>query len=184
MTKTEPRPSCMFRKRPMQQRKRGSKLSMGITGAASQTRQCQTSNTPAPLLETKTLSTRKSRLGAPQLQAQLSRLTDRTRHRRLKNTQSSPKELGSRLRGSKTCTTRISPTRGSTTWTREREVSWRGKTTSPTCRKDLETRRGKDMACAICVAPSWTHSWNMENPAALAKPHEDTTHAFAPRCVD
>ena len=57
---------------------------------------------------------RKSRLSAPQLQAQLSRLTDRTRHRRLKS---------SRLRRSKTCATRMSPTSGSATWTRVREVS-------------------------------------------------------------
>ena len=29
------------------------------------------------------------------------------------------------------------------------------------------------------VAPSWTHSWNTEKPAAPPRPREDTTHAFA-----
>ena len=54
-TKTEPRQSCMFRKRPGQQRKRGSKQSGSIMGPASQTRQCQTSNIPAPPLKMTTV---------------------------------------------------------------------------------------------------------------------------------
>ena len=88
MTKTEPRQSC--RQRPKQLKQRGSKQTGGITGPVSQTQQCQTSNTP--LLKTKTVmiwdfsAHRKSRLSAPQLQAQLSRLTDGTRLMRLKST--------------------------------------------------------------------------------------------------
>ena len=62
----------------------------GCRGPGSQTRQCQTFNTPAPLFETKTVMMWTSqhprrRLSAPQLQAQLARLTDRSRLRRLKS---------------------------------------------------------------------------------------------------
>ena len=51
----------------------------------------------------------KTRLGAPQLQAQLSRLTDRTRLRRLKNTLLS-QGAWQQVTESKTCATRRSPT--------------------------------------------------------------------------
>ena len=58
MTKTERRLNCMFRRQPRQQTKRGSKQLEGCRSAASQTRQCQTSNTPAPPLKMKTVRTR------------------------------------------------------------------------------------------------------------------------------
>ena len=57
MTKTEPRQSCTFRKRPRQLKKRGSKQSGSIMGPASQTRQCQTSSTPTPPRRMKTVRT-------------------------------------------------------------------------------------------------------------------------------
>ena len=44
--------------------------------------------------------------------------------------------------------------------------------------------RVQDLASADCVAPSWTHSWNTEKPAAPPKPHEDITHTFTPCCAD
>ena len=69
------------------------------------------------------LNPRKRRLSAPQLQAQLSRLSDRTRLRRLKNTHthSAPRVRGSKWREHKYCATRISLTNGSATWTRVRD---------------------------------------------------------------
>ena len=90
--------------------------------------------------------------------------------RRLMNTL--PKGPGSRVRGSKTCATRTSPTSGSITWTRVRKVFLRPTILSPTCRKDLETWRGQDLASADCVALSWTHNANTEEPAAPPKPHK------------
>ena len=90
----------------------------GHNGPSLRTRQCQRSNTAARLLKTTTVTIwifsstpRESPLGAPQLQAQLSRLFNRTGLRRRKNT--SPRERGSKWRGSKTCATRMSPTSGS-----------------------------------------------------------------------
>ena len=53
----------------------------GLQDPASQTRQFQPSNTAAPPLKKKIV-----KMCAPQLQAQLSRLTDRTRLRRMTNT--------------------------------------------------------------------------------------------------
>ena len=81
----------MFRRRRRQQTKLGSKQLEDCRDQASQTRPSHPSNMPAPPLRMKTedmdfSAPRKSRLSAPQLQAQLSRLTDRTRHRRLKST--------------------------------------------------------------------------------------------------
>ena len=81
----------MFRKRLSQQKKRGSRQSGASGGqrhkpdsvrprtpvSASHDEDSEDMDFPAP---------RKSRLSAPQLQAQLSRLTGRTRLRRLKNT--------------------------------------------------------------------------------------------------
>ena len=48
MTRTKPRQSCTFRRRPRQQKRHGSKQSEDCRGLASQTRQYQPSNTPAP----------------------------------------------------------------------------------------------------------------------------------------
>ena len=55
---------------------------------------------------------------------------------------------------------------------------------SPTCRKDLATGRGQAWVSADCVVPSWTHNWNTEKPAAPPKPPEDTLLAFTPSWVD
>ena len=87
MTKTELRPSSTFKKRPRWQMRRGSKQltdTMGsrskpdsVPSSASQDEDSDDMDFSAP---------RRSRLSAPQLQAQLSRLFDRTRQKRLKNT--------------------------------------------------------------------------------------------------
>ena len=91
MTKTKPRQSCTFRRRPRQRKKRGSKQLEVCRDLASQTRQYQPSNTAPPPLKRRTAMTwtsqrPESRLSAAQLQAQLARLTDRTRLRGLKST--------------------------------------------------------------------------------------------------
>ena len=85
-TKIKPRQSCMFRRR-LRQRTIGGVQGPGATnptiaslehpGSASQDEDGDGMDFSAP---------GKSRPSAPQLQAQLSRLTDRTRLRRLKNT--------------------------------------------------------------------------------------------------
>ena len=106
---------------------------------------------------------RKSRPSAPQLQAQLSRLTDRARLGRLKDT---------------TCATLRSPISGYTAWTRAREVSSRRTTTSPMFRKDLATESGWEVASADDVALSWTHSWNMQKTATPPKPRGGISRVF------
>ena len=85
MTKTEPRQSCMFRRRLRHRKMRGSEQLDGCRGpshlehpsSASQDEDSEDMDFSAP---------RKSRLSAPQLQAQFSLLTDRTRRRRLRST--------------------------------------------------------------------------------------------------
>ena len=82
MTKIKPRRSCKFRRRLRQAannwRIAGTKCRKpDHPSSASQDEDSDDMDFSAP---------RKSRLGAPQLQAQLSRLTDRTRLRRLKKT--------------------------------------------------------------------------------------------------
>ena len=89
--KMKPRQSCVFRRRPRQQTNLDSKQSEDCREQTSQTRQSHPSNIPDPPLKMKTVMTWTSQrpespLSAPQLQTQLSRHTDRTRLRRLKNT--------------------------------------------------------------------------------------------------
>ena len=88
---------------------------MGCRGPASRTRQCSASQDEHS--EDMDFSAPpKSRLSAPQIQLQLSRLTDRTRLRRLKSTLLSKGAWQQ---------ARMSPTSGSTTWTRVRNVQKR-----------------------------------------------------------
>ena len=68
------------------------------------------------------LAPRKSRLSGPQLQAQLSRLTDQSRLRRLK-TRSSQRVLGNKSQEPRTCVMLKSPTDGFSSKTLVREVS-------------------------------------------------------------
>ena len=97
-----------------------------------------------------------------QLRAQLSRLTDRTRLRRLKDTLLSKGAW-------QTCAMLRSPTSGSTTWTREGEVSSRRTITSPTCRIGMVTESGWEMASDGAVTPSLNLSWSTQKPAATPK---------------
>ena len=78
---------------PRQKMRHGSKQLKGTTGPSLRTRQCQNSNSPVRPPKKMTMmifdfcsAPRKSRLSAPQPQAQLSRLYDRARLRRLQNT--------------------------------------------------------------------------------------------------
>ena len=57
MMKIKPRQSCTFRWRPRQQTRLGSKQLGDCTGQASRARQSQPSNTTAPLLKKKTVTT-------------------------------------------------------------------------------------------------------------------------------
>ena len=110
---------------------------------------------------------RKSRLSGPQPQAWLSRLADLSRLSRLKD--SPPRARGSSSPELRTCATPRSPTNGFTTWTRARGVS---------CRKDSATDSWWEAASAGAAAPSWTHSWNTQKPAATPKPREGTTRTL------
>ena len=115
---------------------------------------------------------RKSRLGAPQLQAQLSLVTllskaawqQATRNEDLCHTHVSHKWLN-----------HLDAVRGF--------ASSRRTTTSPTCRKDMDTGRGQDLGSPTCATPSWTHNWNTEKPAAPPKLRGGTTHAFTLWCA-
>ena len=85
----------MFRRQLRQQTKLGSKQLEDCKDQALQPRPSHPSNTPSQDEDSGHMdfsAPRKSRLSAPQFQAQLSRLTDRTRLR----AHSSPKVLGSR----------------------------------------------------------------------------------------
>ena len=84
MTKTQSRQSCMSRTRPMR-----SVAANNWRAAGTWRRKPDSASSPCQDEDSEDMdfsAPRKSRLGAPQLQAQLSRLTDRTPLRRLKST--------------------------------------------------------------------------------------------------
>ena len=130
MTKAEPRHNSTFRRRPRQQTKRGRKpleiyKDPSVTNpTVSELEHPSSASQDEDSEEVDFSALRKRRLSAPQLQAQLSRLTGRARLKTSEeHTPLQRKELGSRLRESETCATRTSPTGGFITWTRVREVS-------------------------------------------------------------
>ena len=135
-----------------QQTRRGSKPLEVCKDPASLTRPYQTSNIPTLPLRTKTAMTWTSQ--RPGRGNSMHRSSKRSFHGSpigldsgVRRAHSSPRERGSRSRGLRICATHLSPTSGSTiTWTSVREVLSRPTTTSPTCRKDLETGRGQDLA--------------------------------------
>ena len=84
---------CICKKQPKQQTNRGSRQSKDTAALPSRSQQCQKSSRVAPLhrpgvddSQPTCAPLRKSRLSAPQVQAQLSLISDRTRSRRLKHT--------------------------------------------------------------------------------------------------
>ena len=88
MTMTKPQQSCTFRKLLRQQTKRGSKQFDGHNGPVVTNSTVSELEHPSSASEDDmdfSSAPRKSRLSAPQLQAQLSRLSDRTRLRRQKS---------------------------------------------------------------------------------------------------
>ena len=117
--------------------------------------------------------------GAPQLQAQLSRLTDRSRLRRLKQTLLSKGAWQQVIRIEDLCHAQVSH-KWLTTWTRAREVSLRRMTTSPMFRGDSATECGWVVVSVDAAAPSLTHCWNMQKPAAQPNPPKNTVRAFTP----
>ena len=108
-------------------------------------------------------ASRKSRLSAPQLQAQLSQLTDRTRLKRLKNTPFSKGAWQQVTRIEDLCHTRTFPNQ----WLFHLDAR-AGSVLTPldyiTNVQRLGNRAWTGLdECRHCVAPSWTHSWNVEN---------------------
>ena len=121
-------------------------------------------------------SLRKSRLSAPQLQAQLSRLSDRTRLRRLKDTLRSKGAWQHVVRIEDLCHTHGSHK------TRVRAVSSHRTTTSPTYKRDSATGPTRAVVCAPCADHCWTLNSSTVKPAALTKPTGNTMHAFMQSC--
>ena len=160
-----------------QQTKHGNKQSTGSTGPTLRTQQCRNSNIPVRLLKMMTAKMpRKCRLSAPQLQAQLLRLSDSdTRPRRLKNTLFTKGARQQVMRIQDLCHTHVSHQ-----WLYHLDAC-AGSVLTP---HDYITKVQKGLVRAGCVVPSWTHSWNTERLAAPPKPHEDTTLVFTPSWVD
>ena len=106
-------------------------------------------------------ASRKSRLSAPQLQAQLSQLT---RPKRLKNTLFSKGAWQQVTRIEDLCHTRTFPNK----WLFHLDAC-AGSVLTPfdyitNVQKRLGNRAWTGLdECRHCVAPSWTHSWNVEN---------------------
>ena len=128
MTKTELRPSYTFRKRPRRQTMHGNEQSRGTTGQPSRTQLSEIEHSRSLLPDDDeddldfSPGPRKSRLSAPQLQAQLSRLSDRTRPRRPKNTLLSKGAWQQVARIQDFCASRTSLTSCFITWMYAREV--------------------------------------------------------------
>ena len=119
---------------------------------------------------------RKSRLSGPQLQAQLSRLTDRTRLRRLKDTLLSKGAWQQVTRIEDLCHAQVShhlDACAGSVLTLEDYIT--------NVQKRLGSRVWVGKADSVAVAvPSWTHSWNTQKPAATPKPRGGTTRVFMP----
>ena len=96
----------------------------------------------------------KSRLNAPQLQAQFSRSTDRARLRRLKRTLLSEGAWQQVTRLEDLCHNARLPQVTLPLGRVCGKCPGAHTTTSPTCRKDSETEHGQDLASAVCAAPS------------------------------
>ena len=177
-------PSRTYKKQPRQQTRRRSNLYMVTTAQQSRTQRLQISNrmNSTRTTETKSLLSQfdKGRLGAPQLQAQLSWLSDRTRLRRLKNTQVTKGVWRQVARFEDLCHTHMSLVSDSTTRTRVRAVSLHRTTLSPTCRRYSTTSATRVREVAVPVEHSQTPSLSTEKFAALPKPLEATTRAFTP----
>ena len=118
---------------------------------------------------------RKSQLSAP-LQAQLSRLTDRTRLRRLKSTRLSKGAWQQVTRSEDLCHTQVSHK-----WLYHLDAC-AGSVLLHHQRAEKTWNQSVDRIRR--VPPSWAHSWNMARLAAPPKPRGDTTHAFTLWCAD
>ena len=108
---------------------------------------------------------RKSRLSAPQLQAQLSRLSDRTQLRRPKDTHSN---------GAWQHVIRIEDLR-------QTHVSHKWLHHSDACAGIVHSPHdNNNVEDVVCVEHSWTHSLSTEDSAAPPKPLGDIMHTFTP----
>ena len=127
---------------------------------------------------------RKSRLSAPQLQAQFSWLTDWTRLGRLKNTLLSKGAWQQVTRIEDLCHTHVSHK-----WLYHFAACGKcpdaARLHHQRAEKTWEQGVDRILADNDCVAPFWTHSWSVERPAAPPKAHEDNyACTFMPCCVD
>ena len=109
---------------------------------------------------------KKSRLSAPQLQAELSRLTDRSRLR----TRSSQKGLAASDKVSHKWLYHVDACAG--------KCPDAERFPFPTCKKNSAADSGCVVGSVGAAAPSWTLSWYMLKSAAQPKPREDTIRAF------
>ena len=148
---------------------------MGTTGPSLRTRQCQRSNRAAlhdDDLEFTSVP-RKSRLGAAQLQAQLSRLSDRTQLRRLKKTLYSMGTWQQVMGIEDWCHTQVSHR-----WLYHLDACAGRVLTPHDYITNVQKRPGiRAWTGFDCVVPSQTLYLSTEKLAAPLKPLEDTMFA-------
>ena len=162
--------SCSSRKPHRQRTSLGNTLSRGSKASESQARPLHPWDIPAPPLRVTTVMTwtsqpHKSRLSGPQLHVQPSRLTDRTRLRRLKETLLSRSAWQQVTRIEDLCRAQVSHR-----WLFHLDAC-AGSVLTP---HDYITNKQKDLAAGSgrvtgrvgAAAPSWTLSWSMQKPAA------------------
>ena len=116
-------------------------------------------------------SARRRRLNALQLKTQVSRLSDRTKLRRLKHSLQAKRKWQQVVWIEDLCNTHVSH---KWLWTHVREVSWR----RTTLWSMFKTRQGNrsstgESGSRLC-GTFWIRRWNMERLAALSKPCEAT----------
>ena len=187
MTETEPQPSCMFKRRPRQQTKRGNKRSTGTPGPALRTQQCRNSNIPFRLLK---MMTAKIWIFPPRLGRadSVDRSSKRSFHGCLTGLATqAPEEHAPLQRSSATsyedrrlvphaCVPQMALPLGC--------VCGKCPDATRLHHQCAEKNWQQALVSADCVVPSGTHSWNTERLAAPPKPHEDTTLVFTPSWVD
>ena len=120
---------------------------------------------------------RKSRLSQPQLQAQLSRLSDRTRLRRWKDTLLSKGAWQQVTRIEDLCHSQVSHQ-----WLYHLDACAGSVLTQHDYITNIQKRLGNRLwqgdGSVGAAALSWTLSWNMQKLAAPLKPREGTTRVF------
>ena len=122
---------------------------------------------------------RRGRLDAPQLQARLSQLSDRTRLRRLRDTLQAEGAWQQVARIEDLCHTHVSLRSDSVTWSRVRvSVLAPHDFVVNVQKNDQAIGATQERVGVVCLEHSWIRRWNMERSAALPKPRKTTTRVY------